>query len=103
MSEVEQHEEQPFKRTESENRREVGFEKSDRIELITEANDLIENLSRKDIEPAMMGSMQSIEWTEPERNCYNAALKFLQAEFEKGPKLSEHWDKLVEQKTNIDY
>lgn len=103
MSEVEQHEQQPFRRTESEKRREVEFEKSDRIELIVEANDLIEHLSRKDIEPAMMGSIQNVEWTESERKCYDAALKFLQTEFEKGPKLADHWDKVVEQKTNIDY
>jgi len=103
MSEVEQNEDQPFVRTESENRREIEFEKSDRIQLIIEANDLIENLSRKDIEPAAMGSMKQIDWTDTERNCYDAALDFLRREFEKGPKLDQHWDKVFENKMNIEY
>ena len=67
-------------------RTKIARVESDRIALITQANDFVETMVNKEIYPSMMGKITTTELTTEEKETYNAALHFLKLEFDKGGK-----------------
>ena len=78
--------------------RELEVIESDRIELVEQANKLIETLLIKDVIPLIVGNgiKQELDWSRTELQAYNSALTFLTNQFNQGYKDSEVMEKSKE-------
>lgn len=79
--------------------------KSDRIDLVDAANELVEHFVAKQVLPTIGsgGIKQEIELTPGEQAAYDAALDFLRRQFEQGYSSPEPFERRVETEDSTDF
>lgn len=92
-----------IKRTDTKRATETDLIRSDRVELVEQANRLVETMVAKEILPkAMSGVASGVELTAVEQKAYDSALTYLTRQFERGHSDSQTYTSKVETNKTVE-
>lgn len=95
----------PISRYSKKTSRENEVFESDRVDMIDAANDLVENIIRKQIYPMMISAVitHETELCKEEQEAYVSALRFLTRQFDQGYSNPEPFERRVEQEESTEF